>query len=31
MPRVAFRPLVLIAILALMAVVVGAQAPGPPA
>jgi carboxyl-terminal processing protease len=29
MPRVAFRPLVLIAILALMAVVVGAQAPGP--
>ena len=29
MPRVAFRPLVLIAILALMAVVVGAQAPVP--
>ena len=29
MPRVAFRPLILIAILALMAVVVGAQAPGP--
>jgi carboxyl-terminal processing protease len=29
MPRVAFRPLVLIGILALMAVVVGAQAPVP--
>jgi carboxyl-terminal processing protease len=29
MPRVAFRPLVLIAILALMAVIVGAQAPVP--
>jgi carboxyl-terminal processing protease len=29
MPRVAFRPLVLIGILALMAVVVGAQAPAP--
>ena len=29
MPRIAFRPLVLIAILALMAVIVGAQAPTP--
>ena len=29
MPRLAFRPLVLIAILALMAVIVGAQAPVP--
>ena len=29
MPRIAFRPLVLIAVLALMAVVVGAQAPVP--
>src|SRR4051794_17150215 len=29
MPRIAFRPLVLIAILALMAVIVGAQAPVP--
>ena len=29
MPRIAFRPLVLIAVLALMAVIVGAQAPAP--
>jgi carboxyl-terminal processing protease len=29
MPRIAFRPLVLISILALMAVIVGAQAPAP--
>src|SRR5580704_17998675 len=29
MPRVALRPLVLIAVLALMAVIVGAQAPAP--
>ncbi len=29
MPRIAFRPLVLIAVLALMAVIVGAQAPVP--
>ena len=29
MPRLAFRPLVLIAVLALMAVIVGAQAPVP--
>ena len=29
MPRVALRPLVLIAVLALMAVIVGAQAPVP--
>jgi len=29
MPRIAFRPLVLVAILALMAVIVGAQAPVP--
>ncbi len=31
MPRIAFRPLVLIAVLALMAVIVGAQAPVPQA